>query len=98
MGKKARFAVRVARFFDLPPETVSEVPRLTVTGCDSALVENHKGILSYDRERLEVGGGAVKLVILGEQLELTAMDHGELTLRGQLLSVVFEQEGTGGKI
>ena len=54
-----------------------------------ALIEDHRGLAGYSRERIEVNGGRTRLVINGEALELTAMDREALLVTGCILSVEF---------
>ena len=71
----------VAERFDLPAETVGII-KLTLTGRSRLLVENHRGILEYSRDRIEIGGGDTKVVITGDGLELRAMDKDALLITG----------------
>ena len=90
MPQKPSLAERAAEWTDLPAEAFAGIPKLTVTGCRYAVVEGHRGISLYSRERIEVEGGRMRLRILGEDLELTAMDRETLVLRGQIFSAEFE--------
>jgi len=86
VGRSIPIAVRIAEKFDLPLEAVSGVPRLTVTGDRQALVENHRGILIYCRERIEIDGGGIKLIICGDKMELAAMSRQEILIKGRIIS------------
>ena len=46
---------------ELPGELLGDVPRLTLTGNGQALVENHRELLSYTEEAVEVGCGSIEL-------------------------------------
>ncbi len=89
MARKPSAAERAAELLDLPVESLADVPRLTVVGCRSAVVEQHRGLLRYGRELIEVAGGRVCLRIRGADLELRAMDRDALLLRGEIVSVEF---------
>ena len=90
MAYKPGPAERAAEIFALPAESVAGVPKLTVAGCRYAVVEHHRGISLYSRERIVVEGGRLRLRINGEELELTAMDKSVLIIRGQIYSTEFE--------
>lgn len=90
MAHKPGPAERAAEILDLPVESVAGVPKLTITGCRYAVVEHHRGISMYSRERIEIEGGRIRLRINGEELELTAMDKSVLIIRGQIFSTEFE--------
>ena len=90
MAYKPGPAERAAEILELPTESVAGVPKLTVTGCRYAVVEHHRGISLYSRERIVVEGGRLCLRINGEELEMTAMDKSVLIIRGQIYSAEFE--------
>ena len=72
---------------ELPGELLGDVPRLTLTGNGQALVENHRELLSYTEEAVEVGCGRLRLRIRGEGLQLRAMDREELLVTGRIFGV-----------
>ena len=89
MAKKPGAAERAAEWLDLPPESVAAVPRVTVVGCRSAVVEQHRGLLLYSGEQIEIDGGRVRLRVRGTDLQLQAMDRNVLLIRGEIISVEF---------
>ena len=90
MKRIADIPEEIAGRLDLPAETVAGVPKLTVTGRRRALIENHRGLLQYSRDRIEVDGGRVRLRIRGANLQLVAMDRSDLLISGVILSAEFE--------
>ena len=73
--------------FELPPEAVAGMPRITITGRSRVLVENHRGLLEYGEELVEVAGGRIRVRIHGTELQLRAMDRNDLVITGRILSV-----------
>ena len=90
MKRIADIPEEIAGRLDLPAETVAGVPKLTVTGRRRALIENHRGLLQYSRDCIEVDGGRVRLRIRGANLQLVAMDRSDLLISGVILSAEFE--------
>ena len=79
-----------AERFELPPEAVAGMPRITITGRSRVLVENHRGLLEYGEdtvEVVEVAGGRIRVRIHGTELQLRAMDRNDLVITGRILSV-----------
>ncbi len=76
----------VAEKFDLPAEAAGTV-KVTVVGRRRLLVENHRGILEYARDRIEVGGGNIRIRINGDGLELCAMDRDAILVTGTVISL-----------
>lgn len=76
----------ISERFELPAETAGIV-KVTLYGRRRMLVENHRGILEYAHDRIEIGGGNIRLRIIGEGLELCAMDRDALLVTGLIVSV-----------
>lgn len=83
----AKVLETLTKRLELPGELLSGVPRLTLTGSDSVLVENHGELLSYTDELLELGCGRLRLRIRGEGLLLRAMDGEQLLVTGRIFGV-----------
>ena len=77
----------VAELFDLPPDVVAGLPRLELVGDGELRVENHKGILAYGDEEIQVSGGVFLIQIRGSGLELRAMTGLELLITGRIDSI-----------
>lgn len=90
LEKKMSLAARCARHFDLPAEAMSDEPKVTVSGCSSVLIENHRGLLEYGEERIEVSCGHLRVRLLGEGLSLQSMDKNAMRIQGQIFSVEYE--------
>lgn len=80
----------IAERFDLPAETAAGLPKITVTGDSRVLIENHKGLLEYSGELIEVGAGRLRLRVRGEGLTLRAMDGEVLLITGKVFGVDME--------
>lgn len=74
----------------LPEEALLGTARLTVTGGRRLLVENHRGVMDYDRERIVVSLGRGRLNISGTGLVIIAMNRRELLIGGRIQSVEWE--------
>ena len=89
-GKEKLDALRaeIADRLELPAGAVGII-KVTISGHGSALIENHRGLAAYSRERVEVNISDGRLRIGGEALELDAMDGDALLVTGRILSVGF---------
>ncbi len=76
-----------AKLFRLPEELLDGTARLTLTGAGTVRIENHKCLLSYSREALEVGCGRQRLRVIGEGLQIRCMDRKELLIEGKIAAV-----------
>ena len=88
-SKQGGILHRAADAFDLPGEVLLDLPRLTVTGGQRVVVENHQGLMDYSPESIVVAGGRVTLKIIGDALELRAMTAEALLITGHVFQVEF---------
>ena len=85
-----------AKRLDAPEAALCQVPRVTVTGGGEVCVENHKGLLGYTRQQVEVPGGRIHVRVLGQELELLHMTPEVLVIQGAVYAVELEQRGGEG--
>ena len=83
-AKKESLLERTAEVFDLTGDLVAGLPRVEITGSRELRMENHKGILAYGPEEIHVSGGKLIIKIRGSNLELRAMNAGELLITGEI--------------
>ncbi len=75
---------------DIPPEALTGAPRITISGDGRVLVEGHRGLLEYARDRIAAAGPGCRILIKGENLALVAMDRREMVVSGRLWAVELE--------
>jgi len=88
-AKQGGMLYHAADTFDLPGEVLLDLPRLTVTGGQRVVVENHQGLMDYSPEAIVVAGGRVVLKVIGDGLEIRAMTAEALLITGQVFRVEF---------
>ena len=86
-GKKERLLERTAEALELPGDLVAGLPRVELTGDRELRMENHRGILAYGSQEIQISGGRLVVKVRGENLELRAMNAGELLITGALRGV-----------
>ena len=86
--KLLRRREEIAARFDLPAEAAGCF-KLTLVGTGRALVENHRGLGEYTRERVDVRAPAGTVRIEGEALELGFMDGEALLVTGRILALTL---------
>ena len=90
MAKKAGIAGWLTEIFSVPAEAFSGTPRIMVTGARRVLVENHRGLLRYESDIIEISGGKVMLRVRGEDMELVVMRRSDMLIEGTIFSAEFE--------
>ena len=86
-GRKERLLERTAEALELPGDVVACLPRIELTGDRELRMENHRGILAYGSDEIQIAGGRLVVKVRGENLELRAMNAGELLITGALRGV-----------
>ena len=76
-----------AHRFDLPADAAAGLPRITLTGRKRLSVENHRGLLGYSTERIEINGGRVRVCVTGCDLYLRVMKKDAVVITGEIYSV-----------
>ena len=74
----------------LPAELSDGVPRLTLSGSQQVRIENHRCLLSFSADTLEVRCGKELLRVRGEGLRIVSMERSELLVDGKILTVEVE--------
>ena len=68
MEKKKRensVLTRAAELFDLPADLVAGLPHVEVVGSGHFYLENHRGILSYSGEEIDINGEGMVIRVFG---------------------------------
>lgn len=86
---KKRFEQALARFLELPRELVMDLPRVTLLGDMQVIVENHRGIIEYTRERVRISTSLGELVISGTDLALRTIFPDEIAVDGRIQGVLL---------
>jgi sporulation protein YqfC len=72
---------------DLPGGVAAGVPVMELTGNRRFFLEQHRGILSYSTERVDINAGNIVVRVSGEGLELVAMTEQDLRIDGRIDAV-----------
>ena len=90
MRDKVSITHRMLTRLDIPAESLTSAPRITIYGGDRVLVEGHRGLLEYAEDRIAAAGPGCRILIKGEHLGLVAMDRREMVVSGRLWAVELE--------
>ena len=75
---------KTAEVLDLPGDVVAGLPHIEITGSHELRMENHKGILAYGSQEIHISGGRLIIKVRGKDLELRAMNAGQLLITGTI--------------
>jgi len=79
---------------DLPGESLPGQVLVEITGDNRVLIEHHRGVREYSRERISVGVKYGLVQVCGNCLELRCMTKEQLVISGQIDGVLLKRRDT----
>lgn len=80
---RVRHAERqLANFLDLPQDAVLDLPRLTLIGNNRLILENHRGLIAYEKDFIKINVTLGEVEINGEELKLKIVRPDAITVEG----------------
>jgi sporulation protein YqfC len=76
---------RIEEIFDLP--SLAGSATITLTGERRVHIENHHGVLAYERDMISVSCGDKIVHIYGQKLELRSMSDVEMLITGDVARI-----------
>lgn len=84
-GKRDKHVLTgAAELFDLPVDLVTGLPHVEVLGNQQFYMENHRGIISYSDEEIDISGSGMILQVKGKHLVLVSMTAEALRIQGEI--------------
>lgn len=83
---KENFAKRT----ELPRDVILDLPQITVTGDNEINIENHKGIVKFEKEEVKINSKVGVISIYGYNFEILFIGGSTVTLSGKFKSIVYE--------
>ena len=80
--KLAQMGLKAMERLDLPGELAVGVPDMQLVGSRQFFMTQHKGVVTYSPEAVEIDGGTVLVRLTGRDLQLQAMTETEIRVGG----------------
>ncbi|OPZ90329.1 MAG: YabP family protein [Firmicutes bacterium ADurb.Bin419] len=80
---------KMSELLELPKDIVLNVPKLTMIGNGDLLIENFKGIIEYDDDRIRVNTNSGIIKICGTRLGIKEITSEDLMVNGEISSLEF---------
>lgn len=87
--QRDRVGRMLADVLELPKDLVLDMPRITMVGSREMLIENHKGLISYDTEQIRISLARGYIEIVGDVLQIKYITQDELCINGSIQSFRF---------
>ncbi|WML35616.1 sporulation protein YqfC [Clostridium sp. OS1-26] len=80
----------IAEKLDLPRDIILNMPKITVTGGNEIIIENHKGVVLFGENQVKINSGVGLISIYGERFEILFMGGSTITIGGKFKSIDYE--------
>lgn len=74
---------------DLPKDVLLDVPKIIVVGRNEITIENHKGILVFERDKIKINTNMSPIEIKGSQFEILYIAASTITIKGYFDSIEY---------
>lgn len=86
---KPKIKEKVADMLELPKEVVLNIPKFIMLGMGNLIIENYKGIVEYDDNRIRINTGSGMVKISGERLFIREITSEDIMVEGEIKSLEF---------
>lgn len=80
----------LAEKLDIPKDIILNLPKITITGDEQITIENHKGIILFERNLIKINTKVRPINIHGENFEILYIGDSTITISGKFNSVIYE--------
>ncbi len=85
--KQNPIAHKLARFLDIPLDTVIDWPTVNLSGNRSLIISNHRGVIEYDQNTVRINTRYGEVKISGSGLALISAFKDEIIVEGKINGV-----------
>lgn len=88
-NSKAGLREKFAEMLDLPKEIVLNIPKTTIVGNRDMMIENFKGVMEYEDDRIRVNTGTGVVKITGVRLLIREITSEDIIISGDIHALEF---------
>lgn len=88
--KFKKITEKIGEKADIPIDIVKNLPRIQISGLEEIIIENHRGIISFESECVEVDSSVGKIRITGSNLEILFMGSATIIVGGKFKGVEYK--------
>ena len=87
--RKPKLKERIAEVLELPKEIVLNIPKLTMIGNSGLIIENYKGVIQYEDNKVRINTGVGVIRISGEGLVIKEITSENILVDGVITNIEF---------
>ncbi|WP_244833283.1 sporulation protein YqfC [Clostridium sp. BJN0001] len=77
--------------FDFPEDVSMDIPKVIILGNNQITIENHKGIMSFERNNVKINSKIGTVSIDGEEFEIIFIGENTITISGKFKGISYEK-------
>ncbi len=82
--------IALASMLQIPEETLSDLPVVSLTGQHRVHIENYTSVLTYETEKIVLLCPKVSMTILGKHLKIARLNPDEIQIEGFIQSISYQ--------
>lgn len=87
--RRGRAKERIAELFELPRDSILDVPRIVVVGNSELSIENHLGIVEYTSDQVEIATTKGRFAVRGKDLTISGITQTLIRIEGLIEHLDF---------
>ena len=95
MSKKKKASNDLKKKFleigDIPKELVTSSSKMVLLGNSEFTIENFKGIIEYETDKIKIKSGTGVVTVTGENLTINELGDEELFVKGKIKNIEIEE-------
>ena len=82
----------IANKMKIPMDIVLDIPKIIITGDGEITIENHKGILTFEGDKVRINSKIGVIAIEGRNFEILYIGGYTLTVSGIFKKIIYEEK------
>jgi sporulation protein YqfC len=87
--ERPKLKEKMAEVLELPKEIVLNIPKLTMIGNSGLIIENYKGVIQYDDNKVRINTGVGVIKVSGENLIIKEITSENIMMEGVITIIEF---------
>lgn len=89
-SKKNKNKEAIIEKLKIPKDLILDIPKIIVTGDREIIIENHKGIVSFEKNEIRVNSRVGVIKIQGGNFEILYIGGDTITISGEFKAIIYE--------
>lgn len=89
---KSNFKEKLSDVLEIPKELILNVPRITVLGNKQLIIENYKGIIEYEENKIRIKTSEGTIKLSGVKMTIKEITTDDLMVNGEILTIQFSDQ------